>query len=370
MLAGHATESWRPSPAVVLAELAGRIQALGGMGRGMRMFTTTSSGVCSATRVRSWAASPAWPTTWNPERSSRLASPSRSTTSSSASTTRAWEGCCCHRCASDRAVVVTNGKIGWHRSVGALRAGGGGSHGGSAVVPPDPGHVPEAQVTGGLSRRMAVASGLLALTVGTAFAVLLVSVADLRTAARLARHSEEVLAAANQLERLVIDLETGQRGFVFTAQEQQFLQPWRDAQVALPGAARTLERLTVVAEQHRRAQRITQAATSYLQDYSVPLVAAAPRRPGLGTHGGCHRGGQAAGRRDPSRLRRFDGRRAWPGGVPTGPLGCSRASGDPRGLGRPCRLGRADLGVRGLPDPGDRGASSPGGDDGGPVGRR
>ena len=32
------------------------------------------------------------------------------------------------------------------------------------------------------------------------------------------------LAAANQLERLVIDLETGQRGFVFTGQEQ-FLQP-------------------------------------------------------------------------------------------------------------------------------------------------
>jgi HAMP domain-containing protein len=35
----------------------------------------------------------------------------------------------------------------------------------------------------------------------------------------------------------------------------------------------------VVAEQHRRAQRITRAATSYLQDYSVPLVAAARRDP-------------------------------------------------------------------------------------------
>jgi CHASE3 domain sensor protein len=79
-------------------------------------------------------------------------------------------------------------------------------------------------VSGGLTRRMAVASGLLALIVGAAFAVLLVSVADLHSAERLARHSEEVLAAANQLERLVIDLETGQRGFVLTGQ-QRFLQP-------------------------------------------------------------------------------------------------------------------------------------------------
>jgi signal transduction histidine kinase len=131
-------------------------------------------------------------------------------------------------------------------------------------------------VSGGLTRRMAVASGLLALIVGAAFAVLLVSVADLHSAERLARHSEEVLAAANQLERLVIDLETGQRGFVLTGQ-QRFLQPWRDAQVAVPEATRTLERLTVVAEQHRRAQRITQAVTSFLRDYSVPLVAAARR---------------------------------------------------------------------------------------------
>jgi len=133
-------------------------------------------------------------------------------------------------------------------------------------------------VTGGLTRRMAVASGLLALVIGVAFAVLLVAVADLRASERRARHSEQVLAAANQLERLVVDLETGVRGFVITGQER-FLAPWRDAQAALPQASATLERLTVVAVQHRRAQRITQAATAYVGDYSVPLVAAARRDP-------------------------------------------------------------------------------------------
>ena len=89
---------------------------------------------------------------------------------------------------------------------------------------------------------MVVASGLLALVIGAAFAVLLSSVADLRAAERRARESESVLVVANRLERLVVDLETGQRGFIITGQEG-FLQPWRDAQTAIPGQAAALERL-------------------------------------------------------------------------------------------------------------------------------
>jgi signal transduction histidine kinase len=135
-------------------------------------------------------------------------------------------------------------------------------------------------VNGGLTRRMVVASGRLALVVGAAFVVLLVSVADLRTTERRARHSEQVLAAVNQLERLVVDLETGVRGLVITGQER-FLTPWRDAQATLPEQASTLQRLVAGnPAQHRRAQQLTQAATSYVRDYSVPLVAAARRDPG------------------------------------------------------------------------------------------
>ena len=133
-------------------------------------------------------------------------------------------------------------------------------------------------MSGGLTRRMVVASGLLALVVSAAFTVLLVSVEDLRTSQRLALHSEEVLAAANQLERLVIDVETGQRGFVITGQER-FLDPWRNAQRALPEASRRLERLTADDAQHEQAVLIGQAAAAYVRDYSVPLVAAARRDP-------------------------------------------------------------------------------------------
>jgi len=126
---------------------------------------------------------------------------------------------------------------------------------------------------------MLIASGLLALVIGAAFAVLLSSVAELRTSERRARQSEEVLVVANRLERLVVDLETGQRGFIITGRER-FLQPWQDARNALPAEARTLERLvTGNPEQGACAHRITQAATSYIRDYSVPLVTTARRDP-------------------------------------------------------------------------------------------
>jgi signal transduction histidine kinase len=137
----------------------------------------------------------------------------------------------------------------------------------------------QAEGAGGLTRRMVVASGLLAVIVGAAFAALLVAVADLRATDRRARHSQQVLVAANQLERLVIDLETGVRGFVIAGQER-FLAPWRVARAVLPQRARTLEGLVAGDRaQQARAQRITQAATAYLRDYSVPLVDLVQRDP-------------------------------------------------------------------------------------------
>ena len=147
---------------------------------------------------------------------------------------------------------------------------------------------------GGLTRRMVVASGLLALIIAAAFAVLLSSVSELRTLERRARASEEVLVVANRLERLVVDLETGQRGFVITGQDR-FLQPWREAQVALPAQASNLEQLVADnPEQQARAQRIAQAITSYVREYSIPLVSARTEGSGRGTECGCDGRGGAA----------------------------------------------------------------------------
>jgi signal transduction histidine kinase len=137
----------------------------------------------------------------------------------------------------------------------------------------------QGKVIGGVARRVAIASGLLMLLVGSGFVVLLFSVQELRQSERQARFSQAVLASANRVERLVLDLETGQRGFVITGQEK-FLEPWQAARLQLPEQTSALRRL--VADdpaQLARAEDISRGVTSYLRDYSVPLVEAARRDP-------------------------------------------------------------------------------------------
>ena len=124
---------------------------------------------------------------------------------------------------------------------------------------------------------MVIASGVLLVIVAAAFAVLLVVIDDMRDSARQADHSQAELTAAAALERRVVDLESGARGFVITG-EERFLGPWTAARRALPGESARLVGLTDDAEQRRRAEGIARAVTSYLEDYSIPLVAAARRR--------------------------------------------------------------------------------------------
>jgi signal transduction histidine kinase len=136
---------------------------------------------------------------------------------------------------------------------------------------------PQVRLGGGLTGRMLLASGLILLVLGVAFTVLLVTVRDLRKAASAADNSEQALTAANELERLVVDLETGVRGFVITGR-QEFLQPFDAARRNLPARAAELERLSAGnPEQARTARRITQAAGEYVTGYAVPLVDAARR---------------------------------------------------------------------------------------------
>jgi CHASE3 domain sensor protein len=92
---------------------------------------------------------------------------------------------------------------------------------------------------GGIAGRMLLASVALGLVVGAGFAILLVPIQDARNAERSALHSQDVLIAAHGLEQLVLDLETGQRGFILTHQPQ-FLQPWQQAREQLPHQERAL----------------------------------------------------------------------------------------------------------------------------------
>ena len=131
-------------------------------------------------------------------------------------------------------------------------------------------------MSGGLTRRVVIASGVVLVIVAAAFAVLLVAIEDMRDSARQAEHSQAELTAAAALERRVVDLESGARGFVITG-EERFLGPWTAARRAIPGDSRSLVGLTDNAAQRRRAEGIARAVTRYLEGYSIPLVAAARR---------------------------------------------------------------------------------------------
>jgi signal transduction histidine kinase len=116
-----------------------------------------------------------------------------------------------------------------------------------------------------------LASGLLALLIGGVFTALVVSSYDQRDARRLSRHSRTELADAGQLFQLILDAETGVRGFAITRVDR-FLDPWRAARTAFPKQARAFASFVDDPAQVGLAQRMARDGTSYIQDYSVPLV--------------------------------------------------------------------------------------------------
>ncbi|MEV6023963.1 SpoIIE family protein phosphatase [Streptomyces sp. NPDC052036] len=130
-----------------------------------------------------------------------------------------------------------------------------------------------------------VAGGLLALLIGLAFMMLLWTIIGLGESTAADRHTHTALAQARTVERLIVDLETGQRGFVITG-EKQFLEPWQTARTTFSGQAQQLVRLSTTPGQKTLAQHISQAGESLIHDYSIPLVEAAsrgdPRARGVG----------------------------------------------------------------------------------------
>ena len=97
-------------------------------------------------------------------------------------------------------------------------------------------------MNGGLLRRMIAASVALALVIAGVFAGLLIAVQDLEHSSERTRHSEHVIATANGLEKVVLDVETGLRGFIITGDER-FLEPWDAARTAFPRQAAELQSL-------------------------------------------------------------------------------------------------------------------------------
>ena len=134
----------------------------------------------------------------------------------------------------------------------------------------------EGALRGGLTKRVMLASALLVVLIAGAFLVLLFAVDSMRDSGALARHSRMELTAASRFEKLVIDVETGQRGFVIT-HEPRFLAPWQAAREAVPVAGRRLLALADDRAEQHQLSALVRAVESYVRSYSLPLVAAARR---------------------------------------------------------------------------------------------
>jgi signal transduction histidine kinase len=133
----------------------------------------------------------------------------------------------------------------------------------------------------GLSAAMGIAAAIVAAALTTLFALLLVAILSYRHASVTARHAQQVIASANQLETTALDLETGLRGFAI-AKDRGSLARWEEARDAYRGQAQELLRLSADNRgQEQRARGIKKAIDSYLTAYSLKLLNFIRRNPGV-----------------------------------------------------------------------------------------
>jgi signal transduction histidine kinase len=129
-----------------------------------------------------------------------------------------------------------------------------------------------------LSTRVVVGSALLSLFVAAAFAMLVYAISTLDDATKRERHATAVTAATLRLEKLVLDLQTGVRGYVLTGKANA-LEPYRTARAALPEKLAAFEKLPQTAPQRRRAENLAEQIQFYVNDYTQNVLLLARELP-------------------------------------------------------------------------------------------
>ncbi len=120
----------------------------------------------------------------------------------------------------------------------------------------------------GLVPRMTLFGFMAITTLTVEFVLVLHAFRSVRDATRREQRAEQAVVAATTIETLVLDLETGTRGFVITS-DDRFLQPWRQARAQLPAATARLRELVPGSS----PARIGAAWRSYVRGYSEPVIA-------------------------------------------------------------------------------------------------
>jgi signal transduction histidine kinase len=125
---------------------------------------------------------------------------------------------------------------------------------------------------------MAVVGGLIALFLGAAFVLLVLAVGGQRDAGRLALRSQEAITAGSDLEKTVISLENGLRGYVASGNDRQ-LDPYRAGLDAYSRQVRKLEQLVSdVPSQQAQVRAIRGQIDDYVKLWATPLLDLARQR--------------------------------------------------------------------------------------------
>ena len=119
---------------------------------------------------------------------------------------------------------------------------------------------------------MLLASIALAAIVVGVFVATLLAVSAARTATHQEARSKNLSVAALRLEKLVLDVENGVRGYALT-KDPRFLTPYTDAKRALPEQRKLFRSLaTDQPLQAKRAKGLDEAIGLYVEDFADPVV--------------------------------------------------------------------------------------------------
>ncbi|MEA2255448.1 MAG: hypothetical protein QOG35_1493 [Solirubrobacteraceae bacterium] len=123
----------------------------------------------------------------------------------------------------------------------------------------------------GLATRVGIAGLVVAAVLAVVLVVSIVTLRDARDRNQQARRSGDTVQAANAVQSLVIDLETGLRGYVIT-RDRSFLAPYRSARARAPAAVRRLQALVADDPRQAATARTLQAALNAYAGSYAPLV--------------------------------------------------------------------------------------------------
>jgi signal transduction histidine kinase len=127
----------------------------------------------------------------------------------------------------------------------------------------------------GITARVLLVSGVITLILAAAFALLIFAVREQRDAGQLALTSQEAITAGSELQKSVISLENGLRGYVASGKERS-LEPWTEALEDYPAQARKLQALVSdEPSQQALVRKIQVEIDDYVGLWGMPLLSLA-----------------------------------------------------------------------------------------------